>query len=201
MEPVALEIDPCATEPPFSWRELFGRDRPVELDIGCGKGLFLREAARLRPEHDFLGVERAGKYFRRAVACLERAGLANVRLLQADGLDVLARWVPPGSVTAIHILFPDPWPKRRHRKRRIFRPELLALARKALVLGGELQVATDHVEYGEAIRGLLAEHAHLFTPLPWPAQDGEHLPTNYARKWERLGRPLWWARYGARAGD
>jgi tRNA (guanine-N7-)-methyltransferase len=201
MQPAPLEIDPFAVEPPLVWLDLFGNDHPVELEIGCGKGMFLREAARGCPECNYLGVERAGKYYRRAVERLARAGVTNVRLLRADGLDVLDRWIPPAAVRVIHILFPDPWPKKRHHKRRVFRPALMALAHRALAPGGELRVATDHPEYGEAIRCLLAEHAHLFTPLPWSAEEYERLPTNYALKWQRLGRPLWWARYGVGAKD
>jgi len=197
MQPTPLEVDPFAVEPPLFWPELFGNGAPVELEIGCGKGMFLREAARLHAERNFLGVERAGKYYRCAVERLARAQVPNVRLLRADGLDVLDRWVTAASVSVIHILFPDPWPKTRHRKRRIFRPALLTLAHRALEPGGELHVATDHAEYGSAIRRLLGEHAHLFAPLPWTDAGAGSLPTNYALKWQRLGRPLWWARYDA----
>ncbi len=197
MQPALLEVDPFAAAPPLSWPDLFGNGRPVELEIGCGKGMFLREAARRWSDRNFLGVERAGKYYRRAVERLGRSGLPNVRLLRADGLDVLDRWVPAASVSIIHILFPDPWPKTRHHKRRIFRPALMTLAHRALGPGGELRVATDHAEYAAAIRRLLAEHAQLFAPQPWPTDESEQLPTNYALKWQRLGRPLWWGRYTA----
>ncbi len=193
-----LVVDPYATTPPFDWTALFGRAGPVEVEIGCGKGMFLRGAARMWPERDFLGVERAGKYFRRAVERLRRARVTNVRLMRADGLDVLDRWIPARSVAVLHVLFPDPWPKKRHHKRRIFRPELMRLAHRALVPGGEFRVATDHPEYGARIREFFREHADLFAPLPWDAQDEERLPTNYALKWQRLGRPLWWGRYRAR---
>jgi len=191
----ALWIDPAAWAPPFDWRELFGRSGPVELEIGCGKGMFLKEAARLHPEVCYLGVDWASKYLRVAEERLSRAGIAHARLLRADGLDVLSRWTPPASVRVLHIYFPDPWPKKRHRKRRLLRPELLDLAAVALGPGGEIRVATDDAPYGEAIRELFAAEPRRFMEVPWPEEDPERLPTNYARKWLREGRALWWARY------
>lgn len=190
-----LAVDPTTWTPPFDWNVLFGNDGPVEVELGCGKGMFLKEAARLRPAVNFLGVERAGKYYRTALARLERAGRDRVRLLRADGLDVLDRWVPPVSIRALHIYFPDPWPKKRHQKRRIFRPALFRLAAEAVAPGGELRMATDNQPYREAIEALCAAHREWWAPRPWPAEDPEQLPTNYALKWTRLGRPLWWARF------
>jgi tRNA (guanine-N7-)-methyltransferase len=193
-------IDPAALTPPFDWPALYGNARPVEIEIGSGKGMFLKEAGRARPDTNFLGVERASRFYRTAVERVTRAGLANVRLLRADGMDVLDRWVAPGSIGALHVYFPDPWPKKRHLKRRLFRPAMLELAARALPAGAELCLATDHVEYGEAIRALLAAHDSLFEPRDWPADDPGRLPTNYALKWERAGRTLWWARYRRRPG-
>jgi tRNA (guanine-N7-)-methyltransferase len=190
-----LEIDPSACSPPFQWATVFGNANPVEVEIGCGKGMFLKEAARANPNTNYLGVERATRYLRVALHRLTRAGLANVRLMGCDGLDLLSRWVPPDSVHALHIYFPDPWPKRRHQKRRIFRPELLELSARALCPGGEFYLATDHESYGEVIRGLLAAQASRFSPVDWPEDSPDRFPTNYALKWRRQDRPLWWARY------
>jgi tRNA (guanine-N7-)-methyltransferase len=190
-----LWVEPAAWEAPFAWEALFGRARPVEVELGCGKGMFLKEAARLFPERSYLGVDWAGKYLRVAAERVGRAGLDNVRLLRADGLDVLSRWVPPGSVGVIHVYFPDPWPKKRHHKRRIVRPALLDLAEHALGAGGEIRVATDDVPYADEIRALFAADTGRFVETPWPEDDPERLPTNYACKWQRAGRTLWWARY------
>jgi tRNA (guanine-N7-)-methyltransferase len=196
--PVA--IDPATLAPPFDWAALFGNGRPVEIEIGSGKGMFLKEAGRARPEVNFLGVERASRFYRTAVERVTRAGLANVRLLRADGLDVLDRWVVPGSIGALHVYFPDPWPKKRHLKRRISRPAFHELAARALPPGADLCLATDHAEYGEAIRALFAATDSRFEPRDWPTDDPGRLPTNYALKWERAGRALWWARYRRRPG-
>jgi len=192
---MSIEIDPTVQPPPFDWGALFADGHPVDVEIGSGKGMFLKEAARARADRNYLGVERAGRFYRIALDRLTRAGLTNVRLLRADGLDLLDRWIAPGSIRALHIYFPDPWPKKRHRKRRLFRPALLELAARALPVGAELFVATDHAEYGGTIRELLAAAPARFAPVAWPADDPERLPTNYALKWRRAGRDLWWGRY------
>jgi tRNA (guanine-N7-)-methyltransferase len=196
----SVEIDPTALTPPLDWSVLFGNRYPVEIDLGCGKGLFLEEVARRNPQSNFLGVERAAKYFRKAAKRLRRARLGNVRMLRGDGLDALQRWVRPHSVQTIHLYFPDPWPKKRHQKRRLVAPPLLALAHRALLPGGELRLATDHVGYRAVIQSTLAAHSALFTELPWPADAEDRLPTNYALKWQRQGRLLWWARFRATPG-
>ncbi len=196
-----LEVDPTLLEPPLDWRALFRNGLPVEVELGCGKGMFLREAARLNPRVNYFGVERAGKYYRKAVDRLSRAGLTNIRLMCADALDVMHRWIPPGSIRTLHIYFPDPWPKKRHHKRRIFRPELMALAGRALAPGGELRTATDHAGCGAVIRQILASHTELFIQLPWPEDSADRLPTNYAIKWEREGRSMWWARFRLKGSD
>jgi tRNA (guanine-N7-)-methyltransferase len=190
-----IEVDPTAPRLPLEWGALFPDDHPVEIEIGSGKGMFLKEAARAHPDRNYLGVERAGRFCRIAIERLTRAGLTNVRLLRADGLDLLDRWIAPGSIRALHIYFPDPWPKKRHRKRRLFRPALLDLAARALPEGAELFVATDHAEYGAAIRELFAATHDRFAPADWPVDEAERLPTNYALKWRRAGRALWWGRY------
>jgi len=196
-----LMIEPAAWTPPFDWPALYGNRDPVELEIGCGKGMFLKEAALRFGDRNYLGVDTAGRFLRVGEQRLQRAGIERVRLMRADGLDVLQRWIEPGSVRTLHIYFPDPWPKKRHRKRRIFRPALLELAATALRPAGELRVATDDPAYAEQIRELLASAPDRFRPHPWSPEDPERLPTNYARKWLRAGRTLWWARYRLAAED
>lgn len=191
----SLVIDPALWTPPFDWGALFGNSHPVELEIGCGKGMCLKAAARAHPAVNYLGVERARKYLCVADERLVSAGASNVRLLRADGLDVLSRWASAQSLRVIHIYFPDPWPKTRHHKRRIFGPALLALAQRALRPEGEIRLATDDALYAAAIRALFDEAADRFVALEWPDDDPERFPTNYERKWLRAGRALWWARY------
>ncbi|MBD3336613.1 MAG: tRNA (guanosine(46)-N7)-methyltransferase TrmB [Candidatus Eisenbacteria bacterium] len=190
-------VDLTAIDPPFSWRSLFGRTAPVELEIGSGKGRFLLEAAQRWPERDFLGVETAGRYLRRSVDRVRRAGLRNVRLARTDGRDLLTRWIPPGGLRRIHIYFPDPWPKRRHRKRRFINPPFPRWAARALEAGGEILIGTDHEDYFcwiQAVMGLRPGFERRY----WNPLEEEWILTNYAVKWAAQGRRLYWMRYAWR---
>lgn len=200
--PAPLEEIPCVLvpgrlTPPLDWDSIFGRADAVEIEIGCGKGLYLAEAARLRPGSDFVGVERAGKWFRRAVQRAHRSDLPNIRLLQGDAFDFLARWVQPGSVAAVHVYFPDPWPKHRHGKRRLLQGDLYQLAARALAPDGRLFLASDVEPY---FRGAVADVAgtKLFEAEDWPEDAPDRLPTNFAVKYAREGRPLYYARFARR---
>jgi tRNA (guanine-N7-)-methyltransferase len=193
VEEIACVLMAGRLAPPLDWNALFGRTGTLEIEIGCGKGLYLVEAARLRPGSDLVGIERAGKWFRRAVQRAHRCGLPNIRLLQADAFDFLARWVAPGSAAAIHVYFPDPWPKQRHGKRRLLQASFYHLAARALSPAGRLYLASDVEPY---FRAALAEVAAmgLFEPEPWPEDAPDRLPTNFAVKYAREGRPLFYAR-------
>jgi tRNA (guanine-N7-)-methyltransferase len=202
--PAPLEEIPCVLvpgrlAPPLDWEAVFGRAGVVEVEIGCGKGLYLTEAARLRPSSDFVGVERAGKWFRRAVDRTHRSGLTNIRLLQGDAFDFLARWVVPGSVAAVHVYFPDPWPKHRHGKRRLLQDSLYRLSARALSPDGQLLLASD---VGPYFQGAVAEveTTGLFEPTDWPEDAPDRLPTNFAVKYAKEGRPLYYARFARRPG-
>lgn len=202
--PAPLEEIPCVLvpgrlTPPLDWHAVFGRAGEVEIEIGCGKGRYLAEAARLRPGSDLVGVERAAKWFRRAVQRAHRSGLPNIRLLQADAFDFLARWVPPGSAAAIHVYFPDPWPKQRHGKRRLLQPALYRLAARGLSTAGRLCLASDVEPY---FRNAVEEVAAtgLFEPEAWPEDAPDRLPTEFAVKYAREGRPLFYARFVRCAG-
>lgn len=199
MQEIPCVLVPGRLTPPFDWQATFGRRGELEIEIGCGKGLYLVEAARLRPDSDFLGIERAGKWFRLAVQRAHRSGLTNIRLLQADAFDVLARWVPPGSAAAVHVYFPDPWPKQRHGRRRLLQPMLYRLTARALADSGRLFLASDVEPY---FHHAVSEIAELgwFDPQPWPDDAPDRIPTSFAVKYARAGRPLFYARFVRRAG-
>ena len=140
--------------------------RPVELEVGCGKGRFLVGAATTWPGRDFLAVEQVGKLVRKVSARAARAGLPNVRLWRGNAKDVLERLVPAGSLSRVHVYFPDPWPKRRHAKNRFFAgpmPELLA---RALEPRGQVLLATDADPYFREVHVRLAEHGAFVRVLP-----------------------------------
>ena len=143
---------------PLDFRALFGRDAPVVLEIGFGMGETTAAIAAARPDADFLGVEMhwpgVGALLRR----IEAARLSNVRVLRQDAVDVVGQMIPPASLARIHVYFPDPWPKKRHHKRRLLQPPFVHALALALAPGGCLHVATDWAEYAdETLATLTAE--------------------------------------------
>ncbi|MEW6249791.1 MAG: tRNA (guanosine(46)-N7)-methyltransferase TrmB [Planctomycetota bacterium] len=189
--PVAVDL---AELRDFSWRALFGSDRPVEVEIGTGKAAFLLRRARARPERNFLGIEWANEFYRYAVDRMERWKVRNVRLLRTDASHFIRVVCPPASVTALHVYHPDPWPKKRHHKRRLFQPVFVDAAVRCLVPGGHWAVQTDHAEYFEIIRGLLLKHPDLReTPFDDPdfGVEAARVATNYEIKYMKEGRRIY----------
>jgi len=137
---------------PLDWHAVFAQDRPVEIDLGCGRGGFLLWAARTYPQRNFLGVERLLRRLRRVDRKAVRAGLDNVRLIRIEASYLIGKLIPEGSVSTYHILFPDPWPKRRHHSRRLVCAPLLGEVHRTLTDGGVVNCATDHEEYFEWIQ-------------------------------------------------
>jgi tRNA (guanine-N7-)-methyltransferase len=179
---------------PLDWRSVFGNDRPVEIEVGFGKGLFLLAAGQARPDVNFLGIEVLRKYQLFTATRLVKRGLANVRLACADARLFLRDHVAAGSVQAVHVYFPDPWWKSRHRKRRVFTPEFAEQCERVLGPGGRLYVATDVEEYYREMLALLASRPVLRQlPPPEPRQpehDFDYL-TNFERKYRKEGRPIY----------
>jgi len=184
-----LEADELLfAERTFDAGRLFGRAAPLEIEIGTGKARFLVAAARANPAHDFLGLERSLSYYRICRQRVARAGLANARVLRADGRLFLES-LPPASVRAFHVYFPDPWPKKKQRKRRFLDAVALELLASRLEPGGTLRIATDHPSYGRAIRSHL-ESVETLERFSWEAQPPPP-PTNYEVKYAAQGRPIW----------
>jgi len=168
---------------------LLAGDGPWELEIGFGKGRFLLAAAAAHPERRFLGIEVAGEYFRLAARRLARRRLANLALLRGDALAILAARLPRGFAAAVHVYFPDPWPKKRHLKRRLFAPATVDVVLGALAPGGRLWFATDFLDYGRDVEALLAAHPGVDVDRlagDWP----EGPRTNYEAKYVAAGRPI-----------
>ncbi|TMA71936.1 MAG: hypothetical protein E6J72_21125 [Deltaproteobacteria bacterium] len=189
-----MSTAPAADRPQGNafWRAIFGNDAPVEIEIGSGDGTFLLTRAVAAPRGNLLGIERAPRKAERLAARVARLGLANVRTLGADATCVLAM-VPAASLGAYHVYFPDPWPKRRHARRRIFSPAFVRLVARTLVDGGELSVATDVGDYMATIDAVIRESGE-FAALPF-GDDHPGLDTAFARKYRAEGRTLFLGRF------
>jgi tRNA (guanine-N7-)-methyltransferase len=191
-------LELAGVEAPVSWPALFGNDRPVELEVGSGKGLFLANAATAKPEHNFLGVELARKYARRAAERVAKLGLPNVKVMCGDAGLFLSRHVPSQSLRAVHVYFPDPWWKTRHKKRRVFTAVFVEDVKRALEPGGDFWIATDVEEYFGVMQTLMgAQPAFVSLPPPapnTPEHDLDYL-TNFERKYRIQGRPIFRAHY------
>lgn len=182
--------------PPINWQELFGNENPVEVEIGCGKGRFLLEASRQHPEINYIGVERALKYVQRTKERLLKENATGVVLIWSDAAYLVDRYIGEGTVEAYHVYFPDPWPKKRHRKRRLFRNEvwIRGLIRTLNSSGGRIHVATDYAEYFYEIHDCLTHTS----PLVYLSPDSlgtEHIPTSFEVKYRAEGRQIYRAIY------
>ena len=190
--------DPRPTPAPLDWRGLFGNDHPVEIEVGFGKGLFLLNAATARPDLNFFGIEIIRKYQLYAATRIAARKLPNAKTCCGDAKRVLRDYVAPESVAAVHVYFPDPWWKNRHKKRLLFTPEFAGLVHRALRPGGRLHFVTDVADYFEMVTGLLAG-VPGFRPLPPPEptdpkHDMDYL-TNFERKFRKEGRPVYRSLY------
>lgn len=188
-----IAVAPEQIGPQIDFAAVFGRVAPVELEIGCGKGAFLLRQARAHPERNYFGIEWASKFYRYAVDRMARWGLSNVRLLRADAKLFIMRQAPPGSLLALHVYHPDPWPKKRHHRRRLFSADFVDAAAAALQGGGRLAIQTDHAEYFGVIRELTSRHPALrpvdFVDLDFGA-PGDRMDTNFEIKYRREGRAI-----------
>lgn len=166
---------------------LFGRVAPLEIEVGSGKGLFLAGAAKAHPERNFLGIELAYKYARFAAARLARQEFPNARMICGDALALFAAWVPSQSLAAIHVYFPDPWWKKKHRRRRVMNAPFLRDIERTLVPGGALHFWTDVEEYFQSTLELIAQTTTLAGPLAVSERAAEH-DLDYRTHFERRMR-------------
>jgi tRNA (guanine-N7-)-methyltransferase len=131
----------------LEWGRVFAKEQPIEVELGSGDGSFLANYAKLHPERNFLGVERLLGRLRKLNRKALRAGLTNVALLRLEASYVIEFLVPAESIDALHIYFPDPWPKRKHRKNRLINERFTEVVAKALKVGGVIYLRTDDLDY------------------------------------------------------
>jgi tRNA (guanine-N7-)-methyltransferase len=174
--------------------DLFGRAAPRILEIGFGMGDALAAMAQARPDCDYLGIEVHRPGIGSLLLKLEKAAADNARIIDGDAVEVLQRHLGDTSLDAVHLFFPDPWPKRRHHKRRLVQPEFAELVRRKLKSGGRLHVATDWEDYARHILAVLdatrgfanCAGAGKFSPRP-----PERPLTKFERRGQRLGLGVW----------
>jgi tRNA (guanine-N7-)-methyltransferase len=177
------------------FEQIFGRKGAVHIEIGSGKGTFLLNEAGELAEVNFLGIERANKYYRLGVDRIGRWGLSNVRIIRAEAAYFLSECVGDLSVDFFHVYFTDPWPKRRHHKRRFICGANVEQMLRCLKSGGVIQIATDHAGYFEQIKSVIAAESRRVEVVEFTraagAENGEITGTNYERKYIRDKRDIY----------
>jgi tRNA (guanine-N7-)-methyltransferase len=182
------------TPAPLDIHAHFGRDAPRTLEIGFGNGENLLALAVAHPQRDFLGVEVHRPGVGRLLLALEAGAVANVRVICHDAVEVLGQQIPAHSLDEVLILFPDPWPKKRHHKRRLIQLPFAQLLESRLIHGGVLRVATDWQPYALEILetlGAVAGFENLAADGRFVARPAERAPTRFERRGERLGHEVW----------
>jgi len=176
-------------EAPLPIETLVPGSGPWEVEIGFGKGRYLLRRCLESPARRFLGIEQVAEYHRLFAGRARRRGARNWVALRGEALYLIASLLPTGFAATLHVYFPDPWPKSRHHKRRLFDEETVDLVLGLLAPGGRLYFATDFLDYGELVLELLASYPGLSVARrggPW--EDGAR--TNYEAKYIALGRPI-----------
>jgi tRNA (guanine-N7-)-methyltransferase len=199
-----LRLDPEGLLEVVDWGEVFGAAGPVEVEVGIGKGRFMLASAEAHPDVLHLGVEWANQYLRIAEARAHKRGLTNVRFARVDARELVERSVPTASVGTYYVFYPDPWPKKRHQKRRFIQPGTVGHLARTLVDGGKLHVSTDHEEYWQSIEKVLDGHP-AFERMPEFGDASFAIPveqplTNYEAKYRIEGRKRLRASWQRRPG-
>jgi tRNA (guanine-N7-)-methyltransferase len=180
----------------------FGSDGPVEMEIGAGKGRFLADSARQRPDVHFVGADKDGKFLRIAYEKIIKRELPNVRFVHGDMIEMFAEHIAEGSVQTVHVYFPDPWPKRRHAKRRMFQDGVAQSIARALSADGRLFFKTDVPVNFTRIRRAVNDSGcfELEEARCWRAGEAvaDNVPTNYEVKYVAVGKEVFYARWRKR---
>ena len=180
----------------LDFRAIFGNDQPTEVELGSGDGSFLAEYASRHANRNFLGVERLLGRMRKLDRKGRRRGLANLRCVRIEAAYVLEWMISPASITALHVYFPDPWPKRRHLKRRLINESFARHAHDALIPGGHVYLRTDHAEYFQQMNEVFQANSG-FAPASAPP-DLLEVRTDFERDFNARGYPTFQAAFARR---
>ncbi len=190
----SVALKPEDLDGKIDFGRIFGRSGPVHIEIGSGRATFLLNQAKAHPQVNFLGIERAGKFYRYGVDRIGRWALSNARIIRTDAASFLADFIPDNSIDRFHIYFPDPWPKKRHHKRRLLVPVNLEQLLRCLKPDGIIKVVTDHAEYFEQIQKVISAQSSKLEKIEFHptagADQGEWVGTNFERKYLKEKRPI-----------
>ncbi len=171
---------------PLDFTHLFGRTAPIIVEIGFGNGESLVDQAAANPDCDFLGIEVHEPGVGHCLLKAEDADIHNLKIVAHDAVEVLKNQIPPGTLSRVNLYFPDPWPKKRHHKRRIVQPDFVGLIAEKLAAGGTLNIATDWANYSEHIDEVLSQ-SDRFTCIEHREHDGDEPFDRPQTKFERRG--------------
>ncbi len=190
-----VELPECPGQAPrpLCFADIFGNDNPVEMEIGCGKAKLLIARARSHIDRNFIGIDYIWKFIKIGHQRAEKRGLSNIRFIKAEARQVIGEFTPLESIAIFHIYFPDPWPKRRHQKRRLINSSFAELLHSRLEPNGRIEIATDDFDYFMAIQTAFAETVSLWSSIEQsidqPLFEAE-AKTNYELKFMAGGRML-----------
>lgn len=175
---------------PLDFTQIFQKEGPIILEIGFGNGDTLVTLAKAYPEKNFIGIDVHKPGIGALLLKLEKFHLTNVKVFCADAIDVISS-IPNESLSAVYLLFPDPWPKRKHHKRRIIQPEFVECIQKKLAIGGEFHLATDWEDYAHQIFDIVLQNPHLKLQ-GFPSLEEKQRPvTKFEIRGEKLGHSIW----------
>ena len=194
-----IQIELSQFEEKLDWEELYSSKGPVIIEIGSGKGRFILRSAEQNPDKNFLGIEKSLKYSRVLNKRADKVGLTNLRSLNASAEYFVSKYIPQSSVSEYHIYFPDPWPKKRHNKRRLINASFLQTVTLSLKPGGCIYYATDFKDYFDQMvkisRVCKGIEETICQEINSEDEDPETALTNYERKYLIQGRPIYKASY------
>ena len=177
---------------PLAFAQVFGRVAPVILEIGFGMGETTAAIAQAHPQYDFLALDVHAPGVGALLKQIDALALTNVRVMRHDAVEVVARMIPTASLAAVHVFFPDPWPKKRHHKRRLLQPAFVALLVERMKSGAYLHVATDWQEYAEYVLAVLKNNPLLEnTAMDYAPRPAYRPQTKFETRGLNLGHGVW----------
>jgi len=177
---------------PLDFAAVFGRDAPTVLEIGFGMGETTAAIAQAHPETNYLAIEVHSPGVGSLLKLIAERGLSNVHIVQYDAVEVIEHMIAPAAAAGIHIFFPDPWPKKRHHKRRLIRAPFVHVVASCLAPGGYLHLATDWEDYAQQMLDVLNQEPLLVNTVPDYAPRPDHRPlTKFEQRGRKLGHPVW----------